>query len=102
MTNTKNICQIEMPQNMPQAFPDYLTHQGTIIKPSIVFMKSKQTIDCPNEKNICLIASWYNFIKIIELIYEDGVKDRYVVSSKTRKTIIREDMYIAGGSFFEV
>ena len=97
----KNICSIEYPANVPQSFPGHLTHQGTTMKPSIVFMKSKQLIDSPNEKNICLIVGWSNQVKIIELTYDDGM-DKYSVSSKTRKTINREDIFLAGGSFFEV
>ena len=97
----QNICSIEMPSNTPQSFPGHLTHQGTVIKPSIVFTKSKQTIDSYNDKNICMIASWLNQVKIIELIYDD-VKNKYSYSSKCRKSIIRDDIYIAGGSFFEV
>lgn len=66
----KNICYIELPTDKSDRFPEHLYHKSTISKPNIVFMKSKQTIHDPHPNNITMVASWYNMIKVTELLYD--------------------------------
>lgn len=97
----RNICCIDLPPTRSPKFPEYLYHQSTTIKPSIIFMKSKQQIHDPHPSNTTLITTWYNMIKVTELIYDPG-KDKYTASAKAKKSITRDDIYLAGSSFFEV
>lgn len=63
-------------------------------------MKSKQTIHNPHPQNITMVASWYNMIKVTELVY-DAANDKYFVSTKAKKSINLDHIYIAGSSLFE-
>ena len=47
------------------------------------------------------ICNWYNFLKVIELVY-DPKADRYSVSDKNRKAISHDNVFLAGSSLFEV
>lgn len=97
----QNICRIDLPTTQSAKFPDYVYNPSTMVKPSIIFQKSRQNIHDPHPNNITLITSWYNMIKVTELIY-DPSKDKFFASAQAKKSVNRQDIFIGASSFFEV
>jgi hypothetical protein len=70
-----NICQIPVPEERPDVFPQRV-NQANACKPTIIFKPSTQRQHSPHERNILMITTWFNQIKVIELLY-DAAKDKY-------------------------
>ena len=83
----KNICSIEIPARVGERFPEHLLGTQTILKPSILLMKSRQNIVDPNPNNVTLITSWFNSIRVNELVYEPE-SDKYFASPQGKKSIV--------------
>ena len=55
----------------------------------------------PHPQNTTIIVSWYNMIKVIELIYKPN-EGKYVAHKDAKKSIFLNQCYLAGSSLFEV
>mmetsp|Transcript_42703 Transcript_42703/g.65548 ORF Transcript_42703/g.65548 Transcript_42703/m.65548 type:complete len:307 (+) Transcript_42703:68-988(+) len=97
----RNVCSIEAPTTRSEKLPEYLQNTSTVVRPNIIFMRSRQKIHDPHPNNITMITSWFNMVKLTELIY-DPAKDKFIPSQQARKSILLDHSFIAGNSLFEV
>jgi hypothetical protein len=97
----KNVCIFEWPEKERRdLIPDYIYHQSSNIKPSLMFLPSNQKIDKPHEKNITFFSSWYNFIKVIELLYDENI-DKFQSSPIVMMNINVGNEFISSSVLFE-
>ena len=88
---SQKICFIELPQPSSDSnFPTHLIKEWRIANtkaPSILILESKQIEhDEYHPRNITFITSWYNQLKIIELIYNEK-EDKFKPSIVHKKNI---------------
>lgn len=65
-----------------------------------MFLPSNQKIDKPHEKNITFFSSWYNFIKVIELLYDENI-DKFQSSPIVMMNINVGNEFISSSVLFE-
>ena len=51
--------------------------------------------------NTTVVISWFNMIKILELIYQEST-GKYVAHKDAKKNIFLDNIFISGSSLFEV
>ena len=80
-------------------FPPHFSLPSTFSKPTIIFLPSKQKHDNPHPKNITMVTSWFNLIKVTDLIF-DPEKGSYSASSVVKRNINCDHRFIAASSLF--
>lgn len=80
--------------------PGHLTKNQALI-PSVAFQHSVQQTYNPHPRNLTMVTTWYNMIKINELIYSPK-EDRYYAHSIAKHTIYQQNVFLASSSFLSL
>jgi len=96
----QKICKIDLAQQKQDKYPDYLNNPRTSVTPSIIFKKSYQTIHDVDPNNLTLITTWFNMVKVTELVFNKETRT-YSASAQAKKTIFCPDTFIGSSCFFD-